>query len=333
MNNKFKYLSVFVLAILLSPTLWAQQQKTVFSEGKPSIKIFANFNSNLGGNDQIPAQDAMEIKRAYLGYKVNIHQNYKINIGFDVGNNSGRYDVFLKKAALSYTNGKWSANIGLISVNQFGVQEKFWGYRYLRKSFQDQYRYNSSADLGFSLKYQISDMISLDGIFQNGNGYKNVTPTGTFRGGLGTTLKFKSFMARLYYDFASGPRTERQTFVGFLGYQFRDLFKIGGEYNYQLNTAFVEDQDMYGYSVYSTFFISDRWEAFARYDNSMSTEITAGSISTPWNVNRDEQVGIIGVQYKLIKGVKVSTNYRRVLSAVEGADALNWIYLNLEYKF
>ncbi len=275
MNFKFTYLLTIVLGVLCSQTIFAQQQKTVFSEGKPIIKVFANFNSNLGGTNQLLAQDAMEIKRAYLGYKVNIHENYRVEIGFDAGNSAGRYDIFLKKAALSYQKGKLGLNVGLISMHQFKVQEKFWGYRYLRKSFQDQYRYNSSADLGFSVKYQLLDILSVDGVFQNGEGYKNVTSTGTFRGGVGATLNYQSLQARVYYDYASGLTAERQSIVGFLGYQFKKVFKIGGEYNYQFNTAFVQGQDMYGYSVYGTYFINDKFELFARYDNSMSSEISA----------------------------------------------------------
>ncbi len=333
MNLKFTYLLTIVLGVLCSQTVFAQQQRTIFSEGKPIIKVFANFNSNLGGTDQVLAQDAMEIKRAYLGYKVNIHENYRIEIGFDAGNNAGRYDVFVKKAALSYHKGKLKLNLGLISMHQFKVQEKFWGYRYLRKTFQDQYRYNASADLGFSVKYQALDILSLDAVFHNGEGYKNITPTGTFRGGLGATLNFKSLLARVYYDISSKGDIQRQSIAGFLGYQFKDIFKIGAEYNHQLNTAFIDNQNMYGYSVYGTYFINDKFDVFARYDKAMSNEITNGNISAPWNVNRDEQVALFGLEYKMIRGVKVSANYRRVLSAVEDADAVNWVFLNLEYKY
>ncbi len=334
MNLKSTYLLTIVLGVLCSQTAFAQQQRTAFSEGKPIIKVFANFNSNLGGTDQVLAQDAMEIKRAYLGYKVNIHENYKVEIGFDAGdnNNVGRYDIFLKKAALSYQKGKLGLNVGLISMHQFKVQEKFWGYRYLRKTFQDQYKYNSSADLGFSVKYQLLEMLSLDATFHNGEGYKNIKPSGTFRGGLGATLNYKSLLARVYYDLAS-KSLQRQSIAGFLGYQFKEIFKIGGEYNYQLNTDFVEGQDKYGYSVYGTYFINDKFELFARYDNSMSSEISAGIFSYPWNINRDEQVALVGLQYNLIRGVKISVNYRRVSPAAELFDAVNWVFLNFEYKY
>ena len=42
---------------------------------------------------------------------------------------------------------------GLFDMLQFKVQEKFWGYRYLYKSYMDEYRFGSSADLGTGIQY------------------------------------------------------------------------------------------------------------------------------------------------------------------------------------
>lgn len=42
------------------------------------------------------------------------------------------------------------------------------------KSFQDEYKYGSSADLGFSVKYNFHSMLATDFIIVNGEGYKKV---------------------------------------------------------------------------------------------------------------------------------------------------------------
>lgn len=338
---KKQYLIITALILFIS-TAFSQESsitpnsKSSFKpEGKPILKVFANYNSNLGGNEHVDAFEAMQIKRAYLGYKATLSENYSVKITMDVGENSGLYKTYLKIAELKYHKDNWTIHAGVIPTKQFKVQEKFWGYRYIRKSFQDQYKYNASADLGLSADYKINKVLSVDAIIANGLGYKLILPTGTYRGGLGLSVNYKPILFRLYYDISAKPSSNKQNIAAFLGYKFKDKFRIGAEYNYQLNNQFVEDHNLFGYSVYSTYIINDKMEVFARYDNSQSNTIEDNSSQLeplPWNINRDAQMGMIGLQYKLLKKVKVSANYRRVLSAVTNSESVNWLFLNLEFK-
>lgn len=331
------YKSLLLISLMtLSTAMFSQEKKaSSVSNGQAILKVFANYNSNLGGNDQAEAHDAMELKRTYLGYQSHLSEHYSMKVIMDVGNSSGKYSAYLKTAELKYKKNNWTLNLGLIGTKQFKVQEKFWGYRYLQKSYQDQYKYNSSADLGLAVSYKVNKMLYVDAIVQNGEGYKHVDPTGTYRGGLGATLKIKPITFRLYYDVSAKTAVSRQNISTFLGYQFKDKFRIGGEYSYQMNNAFVEDHNMFGYSVYGTYIINKKFEVFARYDNSMSNELEG---ETPrlepqaWNANRDEQLAIVGLQFKPMSKVKISANYRYAQSAVEDMDAVNWFFLNLEFK-
>lgn len=56
------------------------------------------------------------------------------------------------------------------------------------KSFQDEYKYGSSADLGFSVKYSFSPMLAMDYILVNGEGYKKVQLGKGLLYGIGITL-------------------------------------------------------------------------------------------------------------------------------------------------
>jgi len=337
MKKQALLIVIFSLVIL---SVFAQEKEinsTFKPKGKAIVRVFANYNSNLGGNEQAGAVDEMEIKRAYLGYKSTLNENYSIKLTMDVGNSSGKYSTYLKIAELKYKKDNITAHIGMIATKQFKVQEGFWGYRYLLKSFQDEYKYNGSADLGLSVDYKINKIISVDAIVQNGEGYKHVDATGTYRGGLGTTINFKPITFRLYYDISSKPDVQRQNISTFIGYKFKKSFRIAGEYNYQLNNAFVEDHNMFGFSVYTTYIINKKFEVFARYDKSQSNIIEDANASPnmdaqAWNVNKDEGSGIIGLQYKPLKTVKISANYRRTLSAIEDAECLGWLFLNLEFK-
>lgn len=332
-----KYQSLLLpMLVALTLSLFSQETKSTFKvEAKPILKVFANYNSNLGGNENVEAFEAMQIKRAYLGYKANLSENYSVKLVIDVGENSGLYRAYLKNAELKYKKEKWTINVGMIATKQFKVQEKFWGYRYLLKSYQDQYKYNASADLGLSADYQITKNISLDAIVQNGLGYKHVLPTGTYRGGLGLSLNYKPILFRVYYDISSKPDVSQQNIATFIGYKFKNKFRIGAEYNYQLNNSFVDNHDLFGFSVYSTFVINSKIEVFARYDKSQSNIVEddgARLDPLPWNINRDAELGVIGVQYKLLNKIKVSANYRRYLSDLTDSYPVNWIFLNLEFK-
>ena len=56
---------------------------------------------------------------------------------------------------------KWQVNddfklsMGMQSTTQFNLLEKNWGFRYIMKSAQDQYKFGSSADLGLVAVYSL----------------------------------------------------------------------------------------------------------------------------------------------------------------------------------
>ncbi|MBN2668354.1 MAG: hypothetical protein JXR60_03910 [Bacteroidales bacterium] len=329
-----KQLSILIL--FTSFTLLGQNSNNFITNGTPILRVFAKYSSNLGGNSTIEPYEGMELSRAYLGYKAQIDSSFHVKLVMDVENKTGRFDTYLKNASLSYNKNQFEINIGLISTTQFAIQEKTWGHRYIQKSYQDQYKYNSSADLGVSIFYNFKPWLNLDFIFQNGEGYKNVDPTGTYRGGFGLTVKIlKSITYRAYYDFSIKTDISRENYATFIAYNFKKTFSIGAEFNYQKNNNFIENHNLYGYSIFSTYNYNNHWSIIARYDNSMSNTITTDLTRIepqPWNANRDEQMIFAGIQYKLSNKVATSINYRRTLSAVRYSDWLNWFFINIEFK-
>ena len=341
--NLFKILmknqTLVIILILLTLNLFSQEKKPAIKlGGKAIVRVFANYHTNFGGNEHENAVDEMQISRAYLGYKANLSESFAVKLLMDVGADEGKYSAYLKTAALTYKKGHLYANIGMIATKQFKVQEKFWGYRYLLKSFQDEYHFNGSADLGMSIDYKINKILSFDAIVTNGEGYKHIESTKTYRGGLGTTVNFKPIIFRVYYDISAKPYINRQNIAGFVGYKFKKKFRIAAEYNYQLNNDFFEDYNMFGYSAYATFILNKKWEFFARYDKLQSNVMDDFTMDMrrfpldPWNIHHDEQVVISGLQYKPIAQVKISLNYRYTLSAEHSAKGVNWMFVNFEYK-
>ncbi len=272
--------------------------------GKVILQSFMNFHAGFGSQTN---DIGFDLDRTYLGYEYNFGNGLSVKGVMDVGAKTDGYDriAYIKNAQITWKRGNWTLNGGLISTTQFNMVEKFWGYRYIYKSFQDQYSFGSSADLGISVAYQPAKWISIDAIIVNGEGYKKVQYEDGLLYGLGTSITpVKGLTMRAYASFNDQPDDEDKgifnlaSFVGYKG----NSFAIGAEYNYMQNAKGVEDHDRSGLSVYGSVNATDWCSVFVRYDDIFSKENWAGS--------DDERVVLVGTQFKLGKHVKLAPNFR-----------------------
>ena len=216
--------------------------------------------------------------------------------------------------------------------------EKAWGKRYIYKSFQDQNKWASSADAGANLTYNLSNNLIIDAQLLNGEGYKNLQgPDGYMRGGAGITFNSDDISLRVARDVV--PRTmysddyESQYINTFaMSYSASNL-SLGGEYNLRENTSNIIDNTSSAFSVYANLDIGNGVSLFGRYDLSESEDANENQ----WNIDNEGELTIIGVEKQMTKGVKVALNVQSYKAAtLEGAteaEAVNTLYLNLEYKF
>jgi hypothetical protein len=153
--------------------------------------------------------------------------------------------AFIKNAYLQYKNNGFSARLGMIGVDQFNLQEKHWGYRYIYKSFQDEYKFGACADLGAAFEYSPSEIISIDISILNGEGYKKLESDSTLKTTFGLTIRpLRGLELRGYFD--RMKKDYAQTSVAlFAGYTI-DKFKAGTEYNIQKNHGMINQQDLHG---------------------------------------------------------------------------------------
>ena len=170
-------------------TAQAQDAKTEEPKGKAIVQVFGNFHTGFGAEND---DRGFELERSYLGYEYKLDKNLTVKGVMDIGKSSDVSDyhrmAYIKNAMVSWKTGNLTLNGGLISTTQFNFQEKFWSYRYIMKSFQDQYKCGSSADLGISATYKFADWLSADAIIVNGEGYKKVQKNDGLNYGLGATL-------------------------------------------------------------------------------------------------------------------------------------------------
>ncbi len=294
----------------------AQNAKVEEPKGKAIVQVFGNFNTGFGAENDVRG---FELERSYLGYEYNLGNGLSVKSVLDMGKSSDVSDnnrlAYVKNAMITWKKDNFTFNGGLISNTQFNFQEKFWGYRYIMKDFQDMYKFGHSADLGISASYKFNDFISADAILVNGEGYKKLQKKDGLNYGAGVTLTpVKGLSVRLYGSVNEGADDYQENttnFAAFVGYK-GDGFSIGAEYNAMKNASFADGADQYGISVFSTLKLSGKTEIFARFDDLCSED--------DWNIAKDEQVAVLGAQFKLGKYVKLAPNLRMSMPKASGAD-------------
>jgi hypothetical protein len=336
MNNIQRIFLLFsALLMFFSTKVISQEEQSAFApSGKVYGKVFSNFHYQLAEENE----SAFAVERAYIGYEHLLSENFTINLKLDIGspNQESSYDIikryaYFKNAALIYSKDKLTLSFGLIDLYQFKIQEKFWGHRYIYKSFMDEHKFGASADLGASISYQVYDKVSADLTVINGEGYNQLQADNAYKTGFGITyLPVKGLTARFYVDYTE--QTEIQTtWTGFVGYKLKDIGKIGAEYNFQHNNKYYKDYDLYGFSSYASYNIFEKWELFARYDRLWSNTIDGEE--NQWNIFKDGSALIGGIQFEPIKNIKIAANYQDWYPYAKNLENEAYFYLNLEYKF
>ncbi|MFO7828768.1 MAG: hypothetical protein R6V23_09130 [Bacteroidales bacterium] len=334
-NNWTIVLALVALMMFFPNQIFSQDEINFTPSGYFYGTIFSNFHYQLDANRN---ESAFEVQRAYLGYNYNLTENYSVNIKLDIGSpeQESPYDIlkryaYFKNAELVYHKQNFTLHFGLIDLCQFKIQEKFWGHRYIYKSFQDEHKFGSSADLGASASYVFNDFIAADITIMNGEGYNQLQNDNTYKTALGITITpIKSITARFYVDYIEHAEIQT-TYVSFLGYKYKDLVKAGIEYNYQFNSSFRKNRNQNGFSGYVSVNMTDKFEIFGRFDKLWSNTLEGDPYG--WNINRDGSAIITGVQYSPIKNIKIAANYQDWYPYPKNLDNESHFYLNLEYKF
>ena len=307
----------------------AQNSKVEEPKGKAIVQVFGNFHTGFGNEND---NRGFELERTYLGYEYNLGKGLTVKGVMDIGKSSDVSDyqriAYIKNAMVQWKTGNLTLSGGLISTTQFNFQEKFWGYRYIMKSFQDQYKFGSSADLGLSAAYKLADWITADAIIVNGEGYKKIQKNDGLNYGLGATFTpLNGLQIRLYGGINESGEEDKEditNLAAFVGYKCNE-FTIGAEYNYMANVSNKEDADLSGYSIFASVNLSKETSLFARFDDLHS--------KNDWNISKDESAAIFGAQFKLGKYVKVAPNFRMSMPKATGADNAYSAYINCYFGF
>ena len=328
-----KKLSFTILVIFFSLNIYTQDT----NKGDIFSTIFWNYNTDLSSESS--KKNSFEVKRVYLGYKFKIDDKISAKVTFDIGKNSAGsdYTAFLKTAQIDWSlKDNFKLSFGMIGNKQFKYQESIWGYRYLYKTFQDENKFGSSADLGVNGEIKVSENLKMNLFVLNGEGYKNTQDDdGYIKFGGNLIYEITNGLSlKLYYDSEPGNDEFNVTNVGyFIGYD-KNKTRVGLEYNKINNAKSYNspslDNNLSGFSGYISQNFSENSSVFFRYD-SLASNIVSGS-SEPWNSGEDGKLMIFGYEYVVTKGFKINLNYRNYNYNDNSINNKSMVFINAEIK-
>jgi hypothetical protein len=334
MKHFFKYLIFISIAVL--PVECANASQPALSDTSkykavPEIMLFSNFHQGIGGDTHEPN---FEIKRATFGYQFYVPKGFSSIIRLDVspnlplGQNYNTVNVYLRAMYISWKKGKFLLNTGLVDNMQHMTQQKFWGARYIFKSYLDEYRFLPSIDLGFNGKYDFLDNLSVEFGMMTGTIKDDSVSYGKYYYSLSlnySPIKELQLKAHSTYSFQGD---DLYTVGGFAGATIIPQLRIGAEYNAKFSPRKIVQHGASAYIIYGI--IKDKLNLFARYDYLTSSRAT-GYVPA-WTVVDDGMALVAGCDWKVVDFVRLSLNYQGWLPRVNTNPIKSYIYLNVEFR-
>ncbi|HKJ06691.1 MAG TPA: hypothetical protein VJ970_04415 [Flavobacteriaceae bacterium] len=332
--KKLVVLGIFIFSLSIS----AQENNQFVPSGKPLFDVHWNYHLDL--TEDADKTSAFELTRAYLGYSYSFTEAISAKVTFDVGNNDAgtAYTAFLKVAQLDWKVAQGvKLSMGLIGLKQFKVQEKFWGYRYIFKSYQDQYGFGTSADLGINAEFKLANNLTANLTIANGEGYKKIQDVNGKHKIAGNIIykPVEGLTTKVYADYykLDEDMDAINAVALFAGYETSN-WSLGAEYN-MLNNATkysspAEDYELDGFSIYSTYELSNKVELFARFDQLNSNTLSGDT--EPSNEAKNGNQILAGVQVSPLKGLNFALNYRNFSFDDDAINNKSLIYLNAQFK-
>jgi len=251
-------------------------------------------NTILKGAEDV---HGFQVRRIYLTYDYRFNSKFssKFRLESDeanftsnlTGNKPNKFGMFVKDAYVKWNYfGKHDVYFGIQGTPGFEISERIWGNRYIEKTIMDVRGICPSRDLGVSFRGNIDSagVFKYWFMFANGNaglpetdkykryyGNLEITPIKNF-----TITLFADYQSKKPFanDFISSEKLNNNILTGalFLGYRKKDKFSCGietfyrkTENAYKLTDKYV-DADGFGYSLFTTYHISQKINAFARFD-------------------------------------------------------------------
>ncbi len=321
---------ISVLLIIIPFLGFSQNTSQEITKDKESYvfgQIYADFQYGL--KDTYKPQAAFRFNQGIIGYKHTFSEKLSGIIMYDVTRTTHFYeitDTAGNKLDYSYFEGskytaylkmaeiKWKINefftfrVGqLLSTQYLTFQDKFWGFRYIDVTMQEKFRMGMPADFGAQLDFQFKKKFLNQFSIVNGEGpfrYQDMNSKFLFSNNIQFN-PIEKLTLKLYVDYApvsdtSAGMSDKSVISGFVGYKTKK-YRLGAEYNFVSNYAFIDGNDYSGFSLYGSFSLNEKIAILGRYDHlyrSLALE------------NQQIDYYILGFQYEPVSKFTTSINFR-----------------------
>jgi hypothetical protein len=308
----------------------AQDTEVFKPGGKPEVRIFTGFSSTFADGK---SHSKFDLGRAYLGYGYNFTRNLYGRIVYDVADPSVgnlKFTGMLKFAYLRYQTDKWTIAGGMIPLPEYAYVEEKWAYRYVFKPSHDDYGFGTASDLGLSVAYKIAPWFAADITVTNGEGWKLTEVDSTMKAAAGITLiPVKNVSLRGYYDRMGKEGSHQQTAEIIASYENKGSI-LSASYHSRTNNGLLAGYDLQALSFNGRVAVSEKIRIFGRYD--YVTSAVVGNDDEPWNLNKDGQLFLTGIEILIAPGVSLAPNYQGWLPASSDLPFISRFSLSLDLK-
>ncbi|PLX00312.1 MAG: hypothetical protein C0594_15850 [Marinilabiliales bacterium] len=331
----------------------AQETKKETKEKPKNYKVFGNIYTGFyyTFNDNYTPRSAFEFSTGLLGYRHKISEKITATLIYDVtrttnnikvsdsiGNSfnvtyfeGSKYTAFLKMGEIDWNITDYlQLSVGqLLNQQYLTVQDKWWGYRYIAVSYQEKYRYGMPADFGSRLTYK-GNLLKYSITVTNGEGpFRHQDDGSKFLVASNIDITpVDGLMIKMYNDYEPAPSSgvgiaDKNVNSFFVGYK-KNKIMAGLEYNEIRNYGYMQNENVYGISLYGSYKITDKFDVLARADY--------GNLYPQYDNNAklidNKQYYIAGLQYQPEKNLFTSVNFRYT-----NPEDIPQVYANFGIKF
>jgi len=321
---------MFVAGLSVSMALQGQDSVEFKPGGKVEARIFTGFITTFADGE---SHSKFDLGRAYLGYSYNFTRTLSGRIVYDVADpavGKMKFTGLLKFGYLRYQTEKLTINGGMIPLFEYEYTDRRWGYRYVLKPSHDEYGFGVSADLGLSVSYKIAPWLLADVALVNGEGFKLTESDSTLKAAVGiTVIPVRNLYLHGYYDRMGKDGTSQQSADVIATYENKGSV-FSAAYHYLANNGLVVGRDLRALSFNGTVPVSGKIKIFGRYD--FVSSVRVGNEDEVWNLNKDGQLFVAGIEFVLAPGVNLAPNYQGWIPASGDMPFISRFCISLDLK-
>jgi len=308
---------LIAFSIALFPVVAGAQFKPESGEIK-GYMVNEYYDNWQHHDEDIKGRHGFWFRRIYFTYNNKLSDNIKMRFRLEMNSTSDLFSAatlvpFVKDAYIDFKLGASNLTVGIMGPPSYTQLEDIWGWRPLEKTPLDLYKWQSSRDMGVSLKGGKNVVYHV--MFANGSSNKSEINNGKkLYGALG--YKNGGFFVEAMAQYERAKDKDDDIILQGFGAYSADWGRVGLQYAYREYKQ--EDKDSLPYNILSAFAIykfSKTVELIGRYDMNFGegyeTKFSGSGIDyVPFANNHEFSFIIAALSWQVHKNVWLMPNIK-----------------------